>query len=233
MRLPFVHTAAGAVLAVALLAGCGDTRTTTSAETSTPASAPAASDANAGHNAVTGHAQMPSMVRLQEASGEAFDTAFLSEMIEHHQGALEMSEKALPELKRAELKEMAQKIIADQKKEIEQMTAWTKEWSGKEPDPELRQLMKTDMAPMMSAFENDCRTDCDRAFLTHMTMHHQMAVDMAKMAQEKATRPELKELAGKMAETQAREIEQFSTWLKEWYPGAPTAAEDHSGHDHP
>jgi uncharacterized protein (DUF305 family) len=207
----------GPTLALGLLAGCGGQAENQAAGNAPAQNAPAPGS-HAGHT--MDHSQMPSMARLQEASGEAFDAAFLSEMIEHHQGALEMSEKYLPEGKRAGVKDTAKKIIADQQKEIAQMTAWTKEWTGKQPDPELRQLMKTDMASMMTAFERECRADCDRAFLTHMKMHHQMAVAMAKMAQEKATHPQLKDLAGKIIESQSREMEQFGAWLKEWYPEA-------------
>ena len=214
------------VAVVGVLTGCGGQGQDQAAGNAPPQIAPAqpatATGPPAGHS--MDHSQMPSMVRLGEATGAAFDAAFLSEMIEHHQGALEMSEKYLPEGKRAELKAVAKKIIADQKKEIAQMTAWTQKWSGKEPDPELRQLMKRDMASMKTAFESECKTDCDRAFLTHMKMHHQMAVDMAKMAQEKAAHPELKELASKVIESQSKEMEQFDGWMKEWYPDAGTAA---------
>lgn len=203
-------------LAVAvLLAGCGGTETTTQAEspaagTHAPNSPPAQ---HSGHS--MGHGSMPSMVRLQELSGRDFDVAFASEMIEHHQGAVEMSQEALKSAQRAEVKEAARKIIADQEKEITQMTAWVKEWSGQEPDPELRQLMKTDMEPMMTAFRADCQSDCDRAFLTHMKAHHQMAIDMAQMAAAKAEHPELKELATRIIETQGQEMREFDDLLRE------------------
>ncbi len=169
------------------------------------------------------HSQMPSMQRLQ-SSGEEFDAIFLAEMIEHHQGALEMSKQYLPEGKRAPLREAAERIIADQRREITQMTAWNTAWTGKAPDPELRQLMKADMASMQSAFTRECRTDCDRAFLIHMKMHHQMAVDMAKLAQERAGRPELKKLATGITASQTEEMEQFEMWLKKWYPDAAGSA---------
>lgn len=164
------------------------------------------------------------MIRLQELNGEAFDIAFLSAMIEHHQGALEMSESYLPEGKRSEVAAAAKKIIADQKKEIAQMTGWAKEWSGEAPQPEMRRMMKDELAPMMAAFERDCRADCDRAYLSHMKAHHETAIDMAEMAQEKAARPELKALAARIIHSQSEEIQQFDRWL-----GGAEASED-SGH---
>lgn len=201
----------------ALLAGCGGS----SSQAPGPESAnvPAANAPSHSEHAggMTHHVEMPSMVKLQELSGTAFDATFASEMIEHHQGAVEMSEEALKAAKRDEVKEAARQIIEDQQKEIGQMSAWVKEWTDQEPDPELRRLMKTDMEPMMSRFTEECRADCDRAFLTHMKAHHQMAVEMAKLAAAKAEHAELKELANRIVESQSREIEQFDTWLKEWY----------------
>ena len=163
------------------------------------------------------HDSMPSMARLEELAGADFDAAFAAEMIEHHQGAVEMSEEALKSATRNEVKQVARKIIADQEKEIAQMTGWVKEWTGKAPDPELRQLMKADMASMMSTFQAECATDCDLAFLTHMKTHHQMAVDMAEMVADKGADPDLKKLAVSIVASQSREIDQFDAWLKEWY----------------
>ena len=158
-------------------------------------------------------AAMPSMTRLEEASGKAFEVAFLSEMIEHHAGAVEMAGMATRSARRPEVKKAAQKVAASQRKGSAQMSAWLNAWYGQQPDPELRALMKKDMAPMMAAFQDDCRKDCDHAFLMHMNMHHQMGIDMAQMALEKSTHAELRQMARKMIADQAAEIAQFDAWL--------------------
>lgn len=59
----------------------------------------------------------------------------------------------------------------------------------------------------------------DKAFLTEMVSHHAMAVEMAKMAQEKATKPELKRTAGTIIRTQSAEITRMQGWLRAWYGG--------------
>ena len=58
------------------------------------------------------------MEKLMAASGDALDRLFLEEMLPHHAGAITMAHTALPYLKESELQVMAQKIIADQAKEI-------------------------------------------------------------------------------------------------------------------
>lgn len=78
------------------------------------------------------HGAMGGMMQgLENKTGEAFDQAFLSEMIVHHQGAVEMANQALQKASREEIKTMSKNIISAQNKEIEQMQAWQKQWFGK------------------------------------------------------------------------------------------------------
>ena len=60
------------------------------------------------------------MKELSALKGAKFDKAFLSAMIEHHQGALEMVE-LLNSTKNAEAKKLAKEIIRVQKAEISSM----------------------------------------------------------------------------------------------------------------
>ena len=65
---------------------------------------------------------------LRGKSGEDFDKAFLSMMIPHHEGAVEMAELALTNAKHDEVRALAEAIIASQTKEINDMKAWQKSW---------------------------------------------------------------------------------------------------------
>jgi len=65
---------------------------------------------------------------LEGKTGDALDTAFLDEMIVHHQGAIDMANTLLKGTKRPELIKMANDIITAQTKEIEQMKAWRAAW---------------------------------------------------------------------------------------------------------
>ena len=71
------------------------------------------------------------MMGLDGKTGDAFDIAFLEEMIVHHQGAVEMAEAALQNAKHQEIKTMAQAIISAQTAEIAQMKSWLASWYGK------------------------------------------------------------------------------------------------------
>jgi uncharacterized protein (DUF305 family) len=60
---------------------------------------------------------------MRDAGAEA-DKAFVDMMLPHHQGAVEMGEAALPHIKDPELRQMVQKTIEQNRKEIEEMRAW-------------------------------------------------------------------------------------------------------------
>jgi len=59
---------------------------------------------------------------------EPFDEAFIDAMIPHHQSAIEMAQVAPKQSKIPEIKELAGNIVSAQKREIEQMKQWRKEW---------------------------------------------------------------------------------------------------------
>ncbi|CAL9540262.1 hypothetical protein SUDANB58_04233 [Streptomyces sp. enrichment culture] len=61
------------------------------------------------------------MRQLKEASGKAFDTAFLEMMIKHHEGAVEMARTEQADGAYAPAKEMAGQIVTSQSAEIERM----------------------------------------------------------------------------------------------------------------
>ena len=59
---------------------------------------------------------------------EPFDEAFIDAMIPHHQSAIQMAQVASKQSKIPEIKELAGNIVSAQKREIEQMKQWRKEW---------------------------------------------------------------------------------------------------------
>ncbi len=74
---------------------------------------------------------MKEMAELKKAKDDDFDKMFLSMMIEHHKGAVAMSKLVADHADRAEIKQLAEKIIQDQTKEIQQMKDWKKAWFKK------------------------------------------------------------------------------------------------------
>jgi uncharacterized protein (DUF305 family) len=68
------------------------------------------------------------MGELNGKTGDAFDKAFIKEMIVHHEGAVAMAEAAKINAKHQEIKTMADAIISAQTSEIEQMKKWLNDW---------------------------------------------------------------------------------------------------------
>ncbi|MEH2155300.1 DUF305 domain-containing protein [Nostoc sp.] len=73
----------------------------------------------------------------------------------------------------------------------------------------------------------------DLRFIDAMIPHHQGAVEMAKEAQQKSKRPEIKKLADDIIKSQNQEITQMKQWRQAWYPNAgdkPMAYDSQMGH---
>lgn len=60
----------------------------------------------------------------------------------------------------------------------------------------------------------------DLRFIDAMIPHHQRATVMAKEAQQKSKRPEIKKLADEIIKAQNQEITQMKQWRIAWYPKA-------------
>ncbi|MDL2341968.1 MAG: DUF305 domain-containing protein [Patescibacteria group bacterium] len=65
---------------------------------------------------------------LKNKTGDDFDKAFISEMIAHHQGAIDMANLAKQNAKHDEVKSLANDIVSAQTKEINEMKAWQTQW---------------------------------------------------------------------------------------------------------
>ena len=66
--------------------------------------------------------------KLKGLSGDAFDKAFLSSMIEHHQSAINMAYPGQENAQHQEVKTLTVAIVDAQSKEIAQMKQWQKDW---------------------------------------------------------------------------------------------------------
>ncbi|MEH2382057.1 MAG: DUF305 domain-containing protein [Nostoc sp.] len=92
-------------------------------------------------------------------------------------------------------------------------------------DKQMNHSMAMDLGPADANF--------DLRFLDAMIPHHQGAVEMAKEAQQKSKRPEIKKLADNIIKSQNQEITQMKRWRQAWYPKAgnkPMAYDSQMGH---
>jgi uncharacterized protein (DUF305 family) len=156
------------------------------------------------HRGRMGEGMMP----MQLAS--EFD--YLSQMIPHHQEAIDTAQIILEQSNRPEMRAFAQNIIHVQSTEIEQMQAWLNEWY---PDRQPN-FIYTPMMRDLRQLEGDA---LDQTFLEDMISHHHMAVMMSRMlvhhgfVEHEALRP----FAEQIASSQMNEIHQMQAWLRDWF----------------
>ena len=75
-------------------------------------------------------------------------------------------------------------------------------------------------------------TDADVAFMQGMILHHQQAVEMSELVEERTNNEEVVTIAGKILSSQADEIEFMNGWLSDRGEQTVMAGMDHSGMDH-
>jgi len=156
------------------------------------------------------------------AASQPYDLQFIDTMTHHHQGALDMAKMAVGKTQNAELKAFAQKIIADQTREIAQMKEWREKWFAGKPEamnmemPGMGDSMKMMMGDGMKKMEAASGKDFDIHFLDMMTPHHAGAVTMGKEALTKAEHPEIKTLANQIIKAQEAEIKMMADWKAKW-----------------
>jgi uncharacterized protein (DUF305 family) len=154
---------------------------------------------------------------LQPLTGAEFEQSFLQQMIQHHRSAVDMAKMVRDQSRRKELQQFADKMITSQQAEIDKMTGWLKDWFQTTPKSVANEAAGEEMKGHLAMLKDKKDADFDKAFLQMMPQHHHAAVEMAEQAQKKATRPELKELAAKMAKDQSEEIRQLKSWAQAWF----------------
>ncbi|MBE9191535.1 DUF305 domain-containing protein [Gloeocapsopsis crepidinum LEGE 06123] len=158
---------------------------------------------------------------------ENYDLRFIDAMIPHHQGAVEMAQEALEKSQRAEIRELATEIIEAQQQEIAQVQQWRQAWYPQASDapvaydpqtgetvPMSQQQMHNMMMHGDLGVAND---EFDLRLINAMIPHHEGAVVMAQDALEKSQRPEIRNLAQEIINSQEAEIEQMQQWQQAWY----------------
>lgn len=186
--------ALAALLAVVVIAGCGD-------DDGTPSSA-----------------------------GNRTDTAFVADMVPHHEGAIEMAELAGKHAEHAEIRALATDIIEAQEAEVAVLKRIGADLddegvAGGHMGMSAEDMgMAGDMAMLGSA------KPFDRAFIDMMIPHHEGAIRMARRELEDGAQPELRTMAKAIIAAQGREITRMRTWRKRWYGSAGDGAAATTGH---
>ena len=149
------------------------------------------------------------MTALAKLKGKAFDRAWLSMMVAHHQGAIDMSKAVVNSVKDKQVKTWANAIINVQQKEIASMNGWLKSLGG--VDKAAQSSMAKGMNVMVAALKQD--KDSDRALVVGMLPHHASAIDMGNLALQYSDNANVLKLAREIIRTQASEMYDYKQWL--------------------
>jgi len=160
------------------------------------------------------------------AAGD-MDRHFIEEMIPHHEDAVTMAELALTRAEHPELKQLAETIIRDQTREIEQMRTWYTSWYGVDAprgDDAFRGRGMGQGMMGQGMMHDDADMEVlqaalvfDKEFIEQMIPHHDDAIEMAELALSRAEHPEIKQLAADIRTTQTAENTQMREWYGEWF----------------
>ncbi|HEY1041223.1 MAG TPA: DUF305 domain-containing protein [Candidatus Paceibacterota bacterium] len=82
--------------------------------------------------------------------------------------------------------------------------------------------MGDQMSSMTTSIKDLKGDEFDKKFLEEMIVHHQGAVDMARLVLKNSQREELKALASDIVSAQTKEISMMKEWLKTWFAPAGT-----------
>lgn len=73
------------------------------------------------------------------------------------------------------------------------------------------------MMDMTAGLMGKTGDEFDKVFLDEMIVHHQGAVDMAKMVKQNSKRPEMLKFADDIITVQSREIQMMKGWRAAWF----------------
>jgi uncharacterized protein (DUF305 family) len=154
----------------------------------------------------------------QPAGYNADDVAFATNMIPHHQQAVDLSAMVPDRSANAELIALAKQISAAQQPEIEIMKVFLVQWNENPDTNSGHAGHGSTMAGMVDAatmtkLESLNGAEFDKLWLESMISHHQGAIDMANAEIANGDNVDAKTLAKNILATQGTEIGQMKQML--------------------
>lgn len=160
--------------------------------------------------------------KFASLKGEAYDEAYIADMLAHHEGAVNMAEMVSAGTDRKELTDLAQNIMQTQTQEIMKMQTWQQDWGyqrtmgGHGSHSGMANGTAGDMMTMGDELKDLKGIDFEKKFLELMIVHHQQAIAMSKYADTNASHQEIKDLAKAVIDAQEAEVTQMKQWQKDW-----------------
>ena len=205
MKKTMLMSAASAM--ALLLASCGGNDQATENGT-------AGSDTNAmmaDANNPFAQSEMQMNEKMMVAVGTDVGDSWVRKMIEHHQGAIDMSNIVLPLNPRPDVAAMARMTIEKQGKEIQDLRKLVKQGS---PNPQSAEPYRSSMTQMHDAMMAAKGADVSETFLRKMLEHHRGGVTMSDVALQNGVTGALRQQVQKVRDDQAKEAKMVEAMLR-------------------
>ena len=149
------------------------------------------------------------------------DVGFLQDMTYHHDQAIEIASIAAENATDREVRSFAREALVYQRYELGYMSAVLEQWglgTGDLDRPAMAWMGMSSKLGDMPGMQPDAEVAAartltgpaaDAAFLKMMSAHHRGGLHMAEYAAERAKDPRVKDLARRMAEQQASEVQEL------------------------
>ena len=149
--------------------------------------------------------------RMMAAVGTDVGDSWVRKMVEHHQGAIDMSRLVLQQDPRADVAEMARMTIEKQGKETEDLRKLVKQGS---PNSQSAELYRPAMTQMHNAMMAATGADVPETYLRKMLEHHRGAVAMSDIALRNGVSGTLRQQVQKTRDDQQKEVQLVEAMLR-------------------
>lgn len=150
-------------------------------------------------------------------NGSYSDKRFIDMMVPHHLMAVEMARMELRRGSRAQVKQLARRVVGSQGREIGEMKSTRKRLYGSGSTTSMMSEHEMQSMGMATPAEMSKARPFDKAFIDSMIPHHSGAIEMASVALARSRDSQLRRLARSIVDAQASEIGQMIAWRLRWY----------------
>jgi len=148
--------------------------------------------------------------RMMAAVGTDAGDSWARKMIEHHQGAVEMSQIVLRQNPTADVAEMARMTIEKQRKDIADIRKLLKDGA---PNPQSAELYRPAMMDMHRKMMAAKGADVSETFMRKMLEHHRGGIAMSDAALQNGVSGALREQVQKTRADQQKDAEMIEAML--------------------
>ena len=167
-------------------------------------------------------AEMKMNEAMMAAVGTDLSDTWVKKMIEHHRGAVDMSNVLLSQSPTAEARAMAERTIAKQTRDIQDLEKLAKQGASDPASAEPYRAGGQQMHERMMAAKG---ADASETWIRKMIEHHRGGVEMSNLVLANGAAGEIRRMAEKTKADQKKEIAELERMLSgQAAPVAPTAA---------